>query len=72
MQRGAIHTCTAEHAKWPPALRPRRPARPRSRAARWSFTLEIEWVPLAEIRQMVAKGEIVSGPALIGLLLAGA
>ena len=34
--------------------------------------MEIEWVPLAEIRQMVAKGEIVSGPALIGLLLAGA
>jgi 8-oxo-dGTP pyrophosphatase MutT (NUDIX family) len=32
----------------------------------------IEWIPLAEIRRLVAKGEIVSGPTLIGLLLAGA
>ena len=30
----------------------------------------IEWVPLAEVRALVAKGEIVSGPTLIGLLLA--
>jgi 8-oxo-dGTP pyrophosphatase MutT (NUDIX family) len=32
----------------------------------------VEWVPLADIRGLVAKGEIVSGPTLIGLLLAGA
>jgi 8-oxo-dGTP pyrophosphatase MutT (NUDIX family) len=32
----------------------------------------IEWIPLADIRRLVAKGEIVSGPTLIGLLLAGA
>lgn len=31
----------------------------------------IEWVPLTEIRGRIAKGEIVSGPTLIGLLLAG-
>lgn len=30
----------------------------------------IEWVPLAEVRQLIAKGEIVSGPTLIGLLMA--
>jgi 8-oxo-dGTP pyrophosphatase MutT (NUDIX family) len=30
----------------------------------------IEWIPLADIRRLVAKGEIVSGPTLIGLLLA--
>ena len=30
----------------------------------------IEWVPLSEIRSLIAKGEIVSGPTLIGLLLA--
>ncbi len=29
----------------------------------------IEWVPLSEIRSLIAKGEIVSGPTLIGLLL---
>jgi len=29
----------------------------------------IEWIPLADIRRLVAKGEIVSGPTLIGLLL---
>jgi 8-oxo-dGTP pyrophosphatase MutT (NUDIX family) len=32
----------------------------------------IEWMPLADIRRLIAKGEIVSGPTLIGLLLAGA
>ena len=32
----------------------------------------IEWIPLADVRGLVAKGEIVSGPTLIGLLLAGA
>jgi 8-oxo-dGDP phosphatase len=32
----------------------------------------IEWTPLAEIRLLIAEGEIVSGPTLIGLLLAGA
>jgi 8-oxo-dGDP phosphatase len=32
----------------------------------------IEWIPLADIRRLVAKGEIVSGPTLIGLLLVGA
>jgi 8-oxo-dGTP pyrophosphatase MutT (NUDIX family) len=32
----------------------------------------IEWVPLADVRGLIAKGEIVSGPTLIGLLLAGA
>jgi len=31
----------------------------------------IAWVPLTEIRGRIAKGEIVSGPTLIGLLLAG-
>jgi 8-oxo-dGDP phosphatase len=30
----------------------------------------IEWVPLAEIRPLIAKSQIVSGPTLIGLLLA--
>jgi 8-oxo-dGTP pyrophosphatase MutT (NUDIX family) len=30
----------------------------------------LEWVPLSEVRGLVAKGEIVSGPSLIGLLLA--
>jgi 8-oxo-dGTP pyrophosphatase MutT (NUDIX family) len=30
----------------------------------------VEWVPLADVRSLVAKGEIVSGPTLIGLLLA--
>jgi hypothetical protein len=30
----------------------------------------IEWIPLADIRRLVAKCEIVSGPTLIGLLLA--
>jgi 8-oxo-dGTP pyrophosphatase MutT (NUDIX family) len=29
----------------------------------------IEWIPLTEIRGLIAKGEIVSGPTLIGLLL---
>lgn len=33
---------------------------------------KIEWIPLTEIRGLVAKGEIVSGPTLIALLLAGA
>jgi ribosomal protein S18 acetylase RimI-like enzyme len=32
----------------------------------------VEWVPLSEVRGLVAKGESVSGPTLIGLLLAGA
>jgi len=32
----------------------------------------IEWMPLAGIRRLVARGEIVSGTTLIGLLLAGA
>jgi hypothetical protein len=32
----------------------------------------VEWVPLSEVRDLIAKGEIVSGPKLIGLLLAGA
>ncbi len=32
----------------------------------------IEWVPMADIRGLVARGEIVSGPTLIGLLLADA
>jgi hypothetical protein len=32
----------------------------------------IEWIPLAEIRGRIARDEIVSGPTLIGLLLAGA
>jgi 8-oxo-dGTP pyrophosphatase MutT (NUDIX family) len=32
----------------------------------------IEWIPLSGIRRLIAKGEIVSGPTLIGLLLAGA
>jgi hypothetical protein len=30
----------------------------------------IEWVPLADIRSLIAKGGVVSGPTLIGLLLA--
>ncbi len=29
----------------------------------------VEWVPLSEVRSLIAKGEIVSGPTLIGLLL---
>jgi 8-oxo-dGDP phosphatase len=32
----------------------------------------IEWVPLGEIRGLIVKGEIVSGPTLIAVLLAGA
>jgi 8-oxo-dGTP pyrophosphatase MutT (NUDIX family) len=32
----------------------------------------IEWIPLADVRGLVTKGEIVAGPTLIGLLLAGA
>jgi 8-oxo-dGTP pyrophosphatase MutT (NUDIX family) len=32
----------------------------------------IEWIPLAGIRGLIANGEIVSGPTLIGLLLTGA
>jgi 8-oxo-dGTP pyrophosphatase MutT (NUDIX family) len=28
----------------------------------------IAWVPLAEVRQLIAAGEIVNGPTLIGLL----
>jgi 8-oxo-dGDP phosphatase len=32
----------------------------------------IEWIPLTQIRPLITKGEIVSGPTLIGLLLAGA
>jgi 8-oxo-dGTP pyrophosphatase MutT (NUDIX family) len=32
----------------------------------------IEWIPLADVRSLIAKGEIVSGPTLIGLLLSGA
>jgi 8-oxo-dGTP pyrophosphatase MutT (NUDIX family) len=32
----------------------------------------VEWVPLPEVRGLIAKGEIVSGPTLIGLLLAAA
>jgi hypothetical protein len=27
----------------------------------------VEWIPLAGVRQMIAKGEIVSGPTFIGL-----
>jgi 8-oxo-dGDP phosphatase len=30
----------------------------------------IEWVPLADVPGLIAKGEIVSGPTLIGLLMA--
>jgi 8-oxo-dGTP pyrophosphatase MutT (NUDIX family) len=29
----------------------------------------VEWVPLSEVRGLIAKGEIVSGPTLIGLLM---
>jgi 8-oxo-dGTP pyrophosphatase MutT (NUDIX family) len=32
----------------------------------------VEWVPLADVRGLIAKGEIVSGPTLIGLLMAAA
>lgn len=32
----------------------------------------IEWIPLSKIRNLIANGEIVSGPTLIGVLLAGA
>jgi hypothetical protein len=32
----------------------------------------VEWVPLSEVSSLIAKGEIVSGPTLIGLLLAAA
>ena len=32
----------------------------------------IEWIPLADIRGLIAKGEIVSGPTLIGVLLVAA
>ena len=28
----------------------------------------IEWIPISDIRDLIAKGEIVSGPTLIGLL----
>jgi hypothetical protein len=31
----------------------------------------IEWIPLTEIHDCIAKGGIVSGPTLIGLLLRG-
>jgi 8-oxo-dGTP pyrophosphatase MutT (NUDIX family) len=30
----------------------------------------IEWIPLTDIPDLIAKGDIVSGPTLIGLLLA--
>jgi 8-oxo-dGTP pyrophosphatase MutT (NUDIX family) len=32
----------------------------------------LEWVPLADVQGLIAKGEIVSGPTLIGLLMATA
>jgi len=32
----------------------------------------VEWVPLSEVASLIAKGKIVSGPTLIGLLLIGA
>jgi 8-oxo-dGTP pyrophosphatase MutT (NUDIX family) len=32
----------------------------------------IEWIPLAQVRGLIANGEIVSGPTLIGLLLVAA
>jgi 8-oxo-dGDP phosphatase len=32
----------------------------------------IEWIALTEVRHLITKGEIVSGPTLIGLVLAGA
>ena len=32
----------------------------------------VEWVPLSRIRGLIAGGEIVSGPTLIGVLLVGA
>jgi 8-oxo-dGTP pyrophosphatase MutT (NUDIX family) len=32
----------------------------------------IEWVPLSDVRRLITKGEIVSGPTVIGVLLAGA
>jgi len=32
----------------------------------------VEWVPLAEVSGLIAKGEIVSGPTLIGLLMTAA
>jgi len=32
----------------------------------------VEWVPLAEVGGLIAKGEIVSGPTLIGLLMTAA
>lgn len=32
----------------------------------------IEWIPLSDIRGLIAKGEIVSGPTLIAVLLVGA
>jgi 8-oxo-dGTP pyrophosphatase MutT (NUDIX family) len=32
----------------------------------------LEWLPLRDVRQLIAKGEIVSGPTLIGLLMAAA
>ena len=53
--RYLFHAETAEHVGAPTD---RREADP------------IEWVPLADIRSLIAKGGIVSGPTLIGLLLA--
>jgi 8-oxo-dGTP pyrophosphatase MutT (NUDIX family) len=32
----------------------------------------LKWIPLSEVPTLIAKGEIVNGPTLIGLLLAGA
>ena len=32
----------------------------------------LEWIPLSEVATLIAKGEIVNGPTLIGLLLVGA
>jgi hypothetical protein len=61
------------------------PFRPEANSARASKVAEhigppsdtseaerIEWIPPADIRSLVATGDIASGPTLIGLLLAGA